>query len=139
MFRWPDIFDSPVAPYIAIGLAIVVSLRLLAMFCDHWRIGNYIRRQGGELQVCRWSPLGPGWFGEKRDRIYFVVFTDGDGSQHRAYCKTSLFTGVYFTQDRIVSPRKAKRVDSQHDALVDEVARLRDENQRLREALKKQV
>jgi hypothetical protein len=139
MFDWQDILNSPLVPYLAIGLALLLGARLVAVYCDHWRIGNYIRRQGGEFQVCRWSPFGPGWFGEKRDRIYYVVFTDGDGSQHRAYCKTSLFTGVYFTQDRIVSPRKAKRIDNEHDALAGEVARLQEENRRLREALEKRV
>jgi hypothetical protein len=135
VFELSDILQHPVVPVLATGLAIGIALRLLAVFLDHWRIDNYIRRQGGVFTVCRWSPFGPGWLGEKRDRIYYVVFTDADGSEHRAYCKTSLLTGVYFTQDRIVSPRQGKRLDAAHDALAEEVLRLREENQRLRDAL----
>ena len=43
---------------------------------------------------------GRGWFGEKNDRIYEVVYYDSNGEQHLATCKTSLLSGVYWTEDR---------------------------------------
>lgn len=135
MFELRDILDSGIVPVILGGLAFALAVRLLAGLLDHWRIGNYIRQRGGDLTVCRWWPFGPGWLGEKRDRIYYVVYADGQGHEHRAYCKTSLLTGVYFTQDRLIQPASGVRKDPSHAALVEENARLREENRALREAL----
>ena len=49
-----------------------------------------------------WAPFGPGWFGEKSDRIYAVRYLDAEGNEHEAHAKTSLWTGVYFTEDEVV-------------------------------------
>lgn len=46
--------------------------------------------------------MGPGWFGEKSDRIYEVSYRDQEGSVHKAFVKTSAWSGVYVTEDRIV-------------------------------------
>jgi hypothetical protein len=52
-----------------------------------------------------WAPFGKGWFGEKNDRIYEVVYYDARGDQHWATCKTSLLSGVYWADDRITHRR----------------------------------
>jgi hypothetical protein len=75
-------------------------------------------------------PFGPGWFGEKSDRIYAVRYLDKDGNEHEARCKTSMWTGVYFTQDEIV--RHAKRPSDKQESLEEENRRLRDELERLK-------
>jgi hypothetical protein len=137
MFEVRDILDSGIVPVIVGGLAFALGLRIVAGMLDHWRIGNYIRARHGELRSCRWWPFGPGWLGEKRDRIYSVTFIDGAGAEHRAYCKTSLLTGVYFTQDRISRFSEESRPDS-YASLNEEVLRLRAENQGLREEIARQ-
>ena len=114
---------------IVIGVAI--ALRLVAGGMDYGRIRQYVESRGGEVLATRWSPFGPGWFGEKSDRIYSVRYLDQDGNEHRAHCKTSMLTGVYFTEDRIV--RYAEQPD---EAEVD-VAALMEENRRLREELRR--
>ena len=135
MFEFRDILDSGIVPVILGGIAFALGVRLLAGMLDHWRIRSYITSRSGQLTACRWWPFGPGWFGEKRDRIYFVTFVDSEGSQHRAYCKTRMFTGVYFTEDRVTQRKDGQRTDALHESLVEENARLREENRRLREAL----
>ena len=78
-----------------------------------------------------WEPFGPGWFGEQEgNRIYAVRYLDRDGNEHEAHCKTSMWTGVYFTEDRIV--KHAGRADGQQSSLEEENRRLREEVERLR-------
>lgn len=88
-------------------LVIAVVFRLVAGGFDNDRIGEYIRDQGGELIDQHWNPLGRGWFGEKNDRIYEVEYRDRMGNLHEATVKTSMFSGVYFTEDRIVEAAKS--------------------------------
>jgi hypothetical protein len=86
-----------------------IGLWAASMSLDKDRIEGYIRERGGRIVSVNWAPFGRGWFGEKNDRIYEVVYYDAQGNQHWATCKTSLFSGVYWTEDRITYP-KAKWV-----------------------------
>jgi hypothetical protein len=119
---------------IPIVIIIAIVIRLAAGGMDHDRIRRYVEQQGGTVIDSSWAPFGPGWFGEKSDRIYLVRYTDRDGNEHEAHCKTSMWTGVYFTDDRIV--RHAERRDGWREIARDEEDRrlnLEDENRRLRE------
>jgi hypothetical protein len=78
---------------------------------DKSRITDYVQDRGGRIVSIGWAPFGKGWFGEKEERIYEVVYYDKGGNQHFATCKTSLFTGVYWTEDR-VSHSKSTWYDS---------------------------
>ena len=105
-----------------------IGFRLLADRWDRERIQHYVAERGGSVNDITWQPLGRGWLGEKGDRIYKVDYTDGDGASHSASCKTSMFSGVYFTDDRTTSgvrPLAITRADR-------EIATLERENQRLR-------
>lgn len=86
-------------------LGLMLGTRLLAGSLDSERVKDYIHSLGGELLDCSWNPLGPGWFGEKSDRIYRIVYRDRQGRIHRADVKTSMFSGVYLTNDAILSDR----------------------------------
>jgi hypothetical protein len=113
-----------------VGILVVILIRVAAGSMDHSRIREYIERQGGEVLQSSWAPFGPGWFGEKTARLYAVRYLDRDGNEHEANCKTSLWTGVYFTDDRIV--RYAERSDERVDSLEEENRRLREELQRIK-------
>lgn len=123
----------PPAAFALIFIAIVVSIiiRLFAGGMDSDRVGEYIRSQGGELLDSKWSPFGRGWFGEKNDRIYEVRYRDHLGNVREATVKTSLLSGVYFTEDRIVATAEVTEpaVPSDSPSNVDE---LELENARLR-------
>ena len=119
-------------PLVFIGfIVLAIVIRLLAGGMDGDRVRSYIEQRGGRLLSSGWAPFGKGWFGEKSDRIYEVRYLDRDGNEHEATCKTSLFTGVYFTEDRIVSygdePRSVTRDDSRLSLLEQENRRLREE------------
>lgn len=115
-----------------IGLAIVI--RLAAGGLDHDRIREYVESRGGRLIEAGWAPFGPGWFGEKSDRIYAVRYLDRDGNEHEAHCKTGMWTGVYFTEDRIVkcAGRPAAAPAASAEAMEAQNRRLREELERLK-------
>jgi hypothetical protein len=121
-----------ILPIVAVVIALAILFRLAAGMFDHGRIADYIQSRGGKVLSCHWWPFGPGWFGEKRDRIYEVTYLDADGNQHRAACKTSLMSGVYFTQDTIVSGAQRRIDPPQVNRTVMELA---EENRRLRQEL----
>jgi hypothetical protein len=119
--------------FFLIPIAIVVLallIRLAAGGLDHDRVREYVESRGGKIIESNWSPFGPGWFGEKSDRIYAVRYLDKDGNEHQAHCKTSMWTGVYFTQDQIV--KYAERPSDKQESLEEENRRLRDELERLK-------
>ena len=111
-----------------IGIAIV--FRLIAGGFDHSRVREYVESRGGQVLEANWAPFGPGWFGEKSDRLYAVRYLDQDGNEHQAHCKTSMWTGVYFTEDQIV--RYADRAETPRSSLEEENRQLREELDRLR-------
>lgn len=117
----------------ALVIAIGLGVRLIAGAFDHDRIRRYIASRGGRVMHSRWAPFGPGWFGEKSDRIYSVRYADREGHLHDAHCKTSLWTGVYFTADHIVKySANAAPAIATMESLADENRRLRAELERLR-------
>ena len=132
---------------------IAICIRLVAGSTDRGRIASYIEQKGGRVVSISWAPFGRGWFGEKNARIYEVVYYDTDGRQHMATCKTSMFGGVYWTEDRISHSRP-----SWHNSISpsnepgnpiirritppvgetgnsEEITQLRNENARLRDEL----
>lgn len=108
---------------IVVFAVIGIVIRLVAGGMDGDRVGRYIHSQGGQLLDSQWSPFGRGWFGEKNDRIYKVRYRDRFGNIHEATAKTSMFSGVYFTEDRIIQPAAPANPHSRD--LEGENARLR--------------
>jgi hypothetical protein len=141
-----------VAVLIAFGILVAVGVWMFTQSLDKDRITAYIQDRGGRVVSINWAPFGRGWFGEKEERLYEVVYYDQAGQQHFATAKTSMFTGVFWTEDR-VTHAKAGWYDSlspgnergkplirqlpqtAEGAEADELRRLREENARLREQL----
>mgnify|MGYP006999717129 CR=1 FL=1 len=103
--------------FIPILIITAIVIRLCAGSFDGDRVERHIKEMGGELVDRSWDPFGPGWFGEKESRIYEIVYRDSKGSLHRAHVKTSMMSGVYLTNDRIV--------EEQSESVEEEKARLR--------------
>jgi hypothetical protein len=116
---------------IPLFIIIAIVIRLAAGGLDHDRVRQYVESRSGKVIEANWEPFGPGWFGEKSDRIYAVRYIDQDGNEHQAHCKTSMWTGVYFTEDRIVKYADRACV-MQQPSLEDENRRLREELDRIR-------
>lgn len=105
-------------------IVVAILLRLLAGSFDADRIERYIRDSGGQLVDRSWDPFGPGWFGEKDSRIYEIVYRDRDGKLHRAHVKTSLLSGVYLTNDRILENAHPHSVEEEKERLKRRLAEL---------------
>ena len=113
-------------------IAVAICLRLFAGGIDKDRVRDYITGKGGRVVSIEWNPFGKGWFGERDSRIYEVHYHDKDGNTRRATCKTSMFSGVYFTEDVIVKPaRPASPAESLSDVQAENL-RLRRELERLK-------
>ncbi|MCS7338240.1 MAG: hypothetical protein NZ739_08405 [Verrucomicrobiae bacterium] len=106
------------------AIVVAVIFRLIAGALDKDRIEDYIHSIGGELIDKSWAPFGPGWFGERDSRIYEIVYRDRDGRIHRAHVKTSLFSGVYLTNDRIVEEAPLRSVEEEKELLKRRLAEL---------------
>lgn len=95
--------EGGVGILIVLVVLLAVVIRLVAGGMDRDRVGDYIRSRGGKVLSQDWEPFGPGWWGEKDSRIYRVRYADAEGNVHQAACKTSFWSGVYFTEDSIVA------------------------------------
>lgn len=130
-------------PFLFLGaILIAVFFRLAAGSMDGDRIDESIRQRGGRIVEKHWSPFGKGWVGEKDSRIYELIYEDADGNLHEATCKTSLLSGVYFTEDRIVQNRRQRKNHEDHALFHpatpqddNEVSSLQEENRQLREEI----
>ena len=100
---------------IPLFILLAISFRLFAGSLDRGRIEHYVRHQGGRVVSINWSPFGRGWFGSNNERIYEVVYYNAHGDQHFATCKTSMWSGVYWTEDRIAHPKAAWEEDVIHN------------------------
>ena len=112
-------------------IIIGVAVRLLVGSCNHARIKWYIESKSGNVLDIQWVPFGPGWFGSQYDYIYRVHFRDCYGNDHLAYCKTSMFAGVYLTEDKIVGtklqPQDSISLEDENRRLKEEIRRLKNE------------
>ncbi|MSU78818.1 MAG: hypothetical protein EXS16_12085 [Gemmataceae bacterium] len=117
---------------IPLGIGLAILFRVLAGNLDHDRLREYVEQRGGTVSSIGWAPFGPGWWGEKSDRIYEVHYTNRDGNLHHSYAKTSMMTGVYFTEDSIVTYAKLSIEAREVETLEDENARLPMEIERLK-------
>ena len=115
------------AELLFVFIPFILAIRFLVDRLDRDRIRKDVAARGGEVEDITWRPFGRGWFGEKSDRVYEVAWTDGMRHAHVAWCKTSLFSGVFWSEDSSMLRGGAGR----------DVAALEAENRRLREELER--
>jgi hypothetical protein len=117
---------------ILVVIGIAIAFRLFAGSMDRARLRQYVETRGGRVIDATWAPFGPGWFGGNKERIYQVRYLDHDGNVHEAYARTSMWTGVYFTEDQIIQRSKPPIGQEEAESLEEENARLRSELERLK-------
>ena len=86
----------------AIFIPFMILTRVLLGSLDDQRIRKYINSQGGEIISISHKPFGKGWFGEESNRIYSIQYKDMSSNTREAFVKTSLWGGVYLTEDTII-------------------------------------
>lgn len=148
--------ENELGPYLVVGLLVAaLAARLIAGSLDGRRIADYLQGKGAVLLSRRWAPFGKGWFGSEKERIYTISYIDREGNEHEAVCKTSLFAGVYLTDDHVVrqarpmaegTPPKRRPLlvsgerplerESDRDTAI-RIARLESENRLLREEVQR--
>ncbi len=109
----------------------IIITHLLTRYFDTDRIERHIHSLQGTMISKSWEPFGKRWFGSDSDRIYKVRFLDMYDNVHEAYVKTSLFGGVYFTDDKIIEYND-RNEHSEVFHLRKQVERLKRENELLR-------
>ena len=113
-------------------LLIGIGIRVAAGYLDRDRIRQYVESRGGRFMSASWRSFGPGWFGGAKERIYFIRYYDFENNEHEAYVRTSMWAGVYFTEDQIVQYAKPPIDEAEVESLEEENARLRAELERLK-------
>jgi hypothetical protein len=108
MERHPHDAGSPlgglaIAGIVLAVIGIAIAGRIIAHSFDRTRIATYAASQGWTLTGCQWKLFGPGWLGGNKTRVYAITYTDREGRTHTAFARTSVLSGVYLTEDRIVS------------------------------------
>lgn len=106
---------------------------LFSFYLDTNRIKNDLDSRGCKLLSKKWLLFGKGWFGEKNDRIYKVTYLDRDENKHTSFVKTSLFSGVYFSDDTIT--RYSEKFKEQKSAEEQQRRSLEQENARFKKEL----
>lgn len=113
--------------FIVIAILFAIGIRLFAGGLDGDRIEQYIAEHNWQLIEKNWDPFGPGWFGDKSDRIYALKYRDEMGNIHQAHAKTSMLSGVYLTNDEIIQHAEIEAIHQPpEENLLEENARLKD-------------
>ena len=127
--------DNPITSFfivIPLIVGVIVVVRVIAGSMDRQRIAEYVETRGGKVIEVNWAPFGPGWLSGNKERIYEIRYCDDEGNIHLAFARTNMWSGVYFTEDRIIR-RARPTVDLEHvESLEEENARLRAELERLK-------
>jgi hypothetical protein len=76
--------------------AIAIAIRIGLYFLDKKKVQAAAERKGWKNIEITWAPFAPGWFFEKGERHYKVLYADDQDRWQEVYCKTSLLTGVYW-------------------------------------------
>jgi hypothetical protein len=84
------------AGFVLLLVMLFSMFRLVLHFIDTTTITEAARQKGWTEVSVRWSPFAPGWLFERGERHYRVSFTDKDGLKKSQYCKTGIFTGVFW-------------------------------------------
>jgi hypothetical protein len=110
---------------VVVGVAAVIGIRLFVASVERRRIVEYVEQRGGRL--IDWIDLG-----SSRPGVSEVRYRDHEGNIHEALAHFGMFSGVSFSEDRIVH-RARPAIDSREvEALQEENARLRAEVERLK-------
>ena len=100
---------------VALGIFCVIIYRfVILVWIDKSTIRTEVEGNGHKIIEISWNPFGSGWFGEKGERQYAVIYCNSNGDIVRGECKTSIFTGVYWKKnspDRIRSNRNFAKTE----------------------------
>jgi hypothetical protein len=87
--------------YLLVPLMIlyILSRRFILEHFDRRRIRTYLQARSVTLQDLNLALFVPGWGDNDRGRTYVLRVRDRDGNELEVACRTSLFGGVYFSDE----------------------------------------
>lgn len=93
---------DPLLYFLGIAILVGTGSYFLIQYLDTKRMRDYFLGRGEVLVSSDWQLFGPGWVGERDSRIYSIRYKDRQEKLHMAFAKTSLFSGVFITDDRVM-------------------------------------
>ena len=78
------------------AILVAILIRVGLYYADKNAISTAVAGQGWKLLDIEWAPFSPGALFERHERSYKVTYLDSEGKTNLKYCKTSIFTGVYW-------------------------------------------
>jgi len=78
-----------------------IGVWLLSVNWDKKRIERYFAGRGCEVVETTWRPFARWWSGDRNETHYQVWYRDRDGTTWECLCKTSMFTGVFTTEEQV--------------------------------------
>lgn len=120
-----------IATVVVVGILIFVATKWRKFLerLDRARVSDYLTLRGCRFIDMEATDELPFPFSEAPERDYRLVYEDRAGNAHDVFCRTSMSTGVFFTDDRL---QRATQLASQSMSPSDDWTNLREENQRLR-------
>ena len=82
--------------WIPLLVVLAILFRIVLHFCDKSGVARAAPDKGWKHVSVDWAPFAPGWFFEQGERHCRVDYSDENGVLREAYCKTSMFTGLYW-------------------------------------------
>lgn len=103
MVEWATLLDDETKfiTIIVFAFFVAFAFRIMLHYIDKSRIMSVAQEKGWHNVTVSWSPFAPGWLFEKKERHYKVRYKDDNGTNYMKYCKTSMFTGVYWREETI--------------------------------------
>ncbi len=77
----------------------LIGIRVGFHFLDKREIRSAAEAKGWSKIEISWEPFAQGWFFEKNERQYRVLYVDQKGRHQLVFCKTSLTGGVYWRDE----------------------------------------
>ena len=87
---------------VPIFIILALLLWLVNKSMDEDRVRGWLETRGNKLLECKHTPTTRGWLEEAKERLYEVRYLDTDGHEHFATCKTGMFTGITWTEDKFL-------------------------------------
>jgi hypothetical protein len=90
--------------FIVVSLLVIAGVLLWFMnrSMDQDRLRGHLETRGSKLLDLQMLAVGRDWWARSLERSYEVRYLDADGHEHLATCKTGLFKGVNWTDDKFI-------------------------------------
>ena len=87
--------------YIILAIGLIIAIVSIANVMNKKHIKKSIEGKGGKVLSIKLELLPKGGLFERNETYYTVKFINSKGKQIEAMCKTSMSTGVFWSDDSV--------------------------------------